>query len=624
MTEKNLGVVSPVPKGEWNQYESYQQLNIVRYNSASYIAKMANKGILPTNSDYWLLLVVGMEENTVETIKNYSSIAEQSATQAASSATAAAQSETNAQTAETNATQAATQAQDSANAAAISASQAQNAATQNAKDIDNIYTILGATVTDEYPLSQAYSTRETADGNADIIDGALTRVTKIQGATVATTNLFKEEYVAGVYVTSNGNLSLGDPNYIGTKKINVAGNTDYYVSYKPKATERVQFVLFYDKDDKYISYLAVSNSSSFKTPQNCVYIAFDILGTNSIANVGSFMLNAGTTAKPYRPYFSGLKNAYFKGIISTGRNLINPNGFEQGAFDQTTGLPITGVNQFRTVYNIPCSAGAKIVQSNAKSYNMRAFFYGVSGNYISTVLLSPNAPVTAPSGSSYIKVQTPSIPNISTITTDKYQLEYGTATEYEPYKADESFMLDEAVPLGAYDYIDIQEENGIISAKVVEQEKTLIITGDEVWGESTTDTEGKKRWALYLDLSGFPSSSRRGVVCNYYDTISSNDTYYNIRGISVGEGTNSLYVYDEDYSSGEFKTHLKELYNAGTPLTIAYQTEQPIDETDLAIPTDKYKSWVHGSETQVQGDTDNSADGANCTVSQDYYTQKGA
>ena len=34
------------------------------------------------------------------------------------------------------------------------------------------------------------------------------------------------------------------------------------------------------------------------------------------------MLNEGSTALPFRPYFSGLKNAYLQSIKSTGRNLL--------------------------------------------------------------------------------------------------------------------------------------------------------------------------------------------------------------------------------------------------------------------------------------------------------------
>lgn len=581
MTEKNLGVVSPVPKGEWNQYENYQQLNIVRYNSASYIAKMANKGILPTNSEYWLLLVVGMEENTVETIKNYSSIAQQSATQAASSATAAAQSETNAQTAETNATQAATQAQDSAtsalssaNAAALSASQAQNAATQNAKEIDNIYTLLGATVTDEYPLSQAYSSRETADGNADIIDGALTRVTKIQGATVATTNLIPFPYYglknpSGITFTTNddGTVTLNGQNngtsnsfiYLAWALTIPAGT--YTLSLTSSAGGTGAQAQMWTTEGVYT--VADNNSSKTVTYDSTktVYITISVsAGTTTTFNNVKFscMLNKGTTAKPYRPYFSGLKNAYFKGIRSTGKNLIDKSKylFETDTLAGITvtvqddgGLRVKGTTTVSNVsrdfvrlsilkgkYGIDYGNGVQVGEYRLSGTKGEVMF-GVNSNTGGVFYF------VAGTGKTVDEVVYP-------------MLQYGTTkTEYEPYKADESFMLDEAVPLAKWDYIDIQEENGIISATIIKQTATAT--------SETAFTE--EQLAEYTD-----------------------------------------YVLSAD------------------GLTVAYKSQSIIDEQALAIPTDKYQSWAGGSETQVQGDTDNSADGANNTITQIYYTQKGA
>lgn len=56
------------------------------------------------------------------------------------------------------------------------------------RDISDIYTIIGETVYLLQPLTQAYTSRETAAGT-EIIDGALTTVQTIEGSTVKTTNL---------------------------------------------------------------------------------------------------------------------------------------------------------------------------------------------------------------------------------------------------------------------------------------------------------------------------------------------------------------------------------------------------------------------------------------------------
>lgn len=60
MEQKVLGIVSPVPMGNWASNTVYQNLNIVRHNGASYIAKSSNTNIEPGVTvgwgSYWMLL----------------------------------------------------------------------------------------------------------------------------------------------------------------------------------------------------------------------------------------------------------------------------------------------------------------------------------------------------------------------------------------------------------------------------------------------------------------------------------------------------------------------------------------------------------------------------------------
>lgn len=60
--EEVLGVVAPVPKGEWNNATAYETLNIVRYNNSLYMAKQdVPANITPTVAanwtNYWMLLM---------------------------------------------------------------------------------------------------------------------------------------------------------------------------------------------------------------------------------------------------------------------------------------------------------------------------------------------------------------------------------------------------------------------------------------------------------------------------------------------------------------------------------------------------------------------------------------
>lgn len=58
---QNIGTVSPVPMNDWISAVSYNTLNIVRHNGASYIARSSSQGIEPGVTlgweMYWLLLV---------------------------------------------------------------------------------------------------------------------------------------------------------------------------------------------------------------------------------------------------------------------------------------------------------------------------------------------------------------------------------------------------------------------------------------------------------------------------------------------------------------------------------------------------------------------------------------
>lgn len=60
MQQQILGIVAPVPKGEWTPLANYQKLNIVRRNGTSYMATAANTdiqpGVDPGWESYWMLL----------------------------------------------------------------------------------------------------------------------------------------------------------------------------------------------------------------------------------------------------------------------------------------------------------------------------------------------------------------------------------------------------------------------------------------------------------------------------------------------------------------------------------------------------------------------------------------
>ena len=57
-----LGIVAPVPMGNWLSPTHYQKLNLVRHNTATYIARTSNQNIEPGVADnwatYWMLICI--------------------------------------------------------------------------------------------------------------------------------------------------------------------------------------------------------------------------------------------------------------------------------------------------------------------------------------------------------------------------------------------------------------------------------------------------------------------------------------------------------------------------------------------------------------------------------------
>lgn len=62
---KNLGVVSVVPKGEYDATAYYEKLNIVQYNGSTYMATQPSTGVLPTNTSYWQFIAGGVREEDI-------------------------------------------------------------------------------------------------------------------------------------------------------------------------------------------------------------------------------------------------------------------------------------------------------------------------------------------------------------------------------------------------------------------------------------------------------------------------------------------------------------------------------------------------------------------------------
>jgi predicted aconitase with swiveling domain len=333
-------------------------------------------------------------------------------------------------------------------------------------DINQLYLYLNATVTGTEELTQEYSERQTADGLSGLIDGALTRVTKVQGNTVKSANIFDR------YNTpKTGNAPIVE-------------NTDEIITVSVPNT-----------GGRY-----VSKNFPIKNPEQYIgkTIYMSAKWTVSGQNIGGVRLGwlAGG---------AGVSNGFVTNAVSKNGEVLS--GIIPERPEKATGLYVLLYSNTEGTSEAGDTVTYTDIMISTENVPYQPYFDGLKNSYFKGV----------------------------------------KSTNSDNTQTDESFMLENAVELGEWDYIDTATN------KLVRQTKTLT--------SETAFTEEQ--------------------LANYSEYVLSVDG-----------------------------------------LKVAYKTENAT-ETDIAIPTDKYQAWVGGSETQVQGDTDNSEYGANNTITQTYAVIKG-
>lgn len=115
---------------------------------------------------------------------------------------------------------------------------------------------------------------------------------------------------------------------------------------------------------------------------------------------------------------------------------------------------------------------------------------------------------------------------------------------------------------------DIEDEYEVVSGKGIKRINEYIFTGDENWALNGTT-------GYYI--VGF-NTKEALCICNYFK--SNNNPWQNDNSIGIASSGN-LWVSPENVlqSIESWKAHLKELYNAGTPLTIQYKLATPEEFT---------------------------------------------
>ncbi len=500
---------------------------------------------------------------------------------------------------------------------------------QTNQNVEDLYTILEqAQVVTVTTLEQAYTTRETADGE-NIVDGVQTTVKEIRGKTVATENLIPYPY-AETTKTANG--------------VTFTVNSDGSVTVNGTATSDADFMLLRGPIQSYSEsyflsgcptggsdttyYISESFTASKDTGNGVVLNnlpsdqAWRIViksGTTVNNLVFRPMLNAGTEAKPYSKWFAGLKNASFEKIVSTGRNLI-PYPYADGT-QTRAGVTFTVNSDGSIMVNgtATASLGYIIFEGNVpllgtftlsgcvggslSAYYLQPYINGVGQN------VQSNSAVTYNWNGSLIFLRF--FAKVGTTFNNfllKPMLNYGnSALPYEPYISD-TLSAENHIELPEYDIA--YPETG----KTKRQSKTVTFNGTEAWVINTNYTA----FSLDLPSKGIAFTS----ICSPYSAPKIT-AWDQLKDYEAQNGVLVLLIKDSTYSTvDEWKAHLASLAEAGNPVTVTYKT---VEATTEATPFNKskYIAWKNGSETIEQGPTDNSEYGAEDTVKQDYFTLTG-
>lgn len=214
---------------------------------------------------------------------------------------------------------------------AISDTQSQLAQTN--QNVEDLYTILEqAQVVTVTTLEQAYTTRETADGE-NIVDGVQTAVKEIRGKTVATTNLIPYPYMDGMSKTINGVTFTVSSDGSVTANGTATADTEFFFArnkYFEQGAYTISGCPAGGNSSTY--YIALGSSVDIDIGSGYTRIISTPISLNLFIRIKQNvtvlnlifrpMLNIGTEAKPYSKWFAGLKNSFFKEIVSTGKNLI--------------------------------------------------------------------------------------------------------------------------------------------------------------------------------------------------------------------------------------------------------------------------------------------------------------
>ena len=565
--------------------------------------------------------------------------------------------------------------------------------------VNDIYQILQQEVYTSQDIEQEYSSRETADG-ADIIDGALETVKKIQGATVkpiqknqfnilavdtyggsTTANTIRVNTTTGVLTIPSSetitrasmitlgklsslipNASIGETYTIFATYSGLDGNS---ISGSIEISNGSRMLLQpRGVDGSYKSTFTIESGDIGSETELEIYLNDRIISGTSNVRIPIFTVtivimdgNHSSEDSPvYSPYIPGLKNAYFQGLQSTGRNLYTYAGVENNAdqFANCTEVEVLdggnvviargndGASDFAyssgwvrlhfeneqyysnlyKVANVNISADITLLEQGPRLAEVRCYL-----NFFNNIgdITEKNQKAITSTKTRY--TWTFSLTNsglaypVFAINSNKVRIEnisisYTEETDgYEPYVSHE-ISLPEPVELAKWDSIDL------VRGKRIVQSNTLTFDGTESWSVVTAN----ENFFFYVIQSGDEALKRTSLITNKLNVDEPNNTtesgcYF------AGDPMDDLIffflktAYPDLSTVDAWKQQLAAWNTAGDPLTVCYQTATAT-ESDISME-DRLPAYKNGSEMVIQGDTDNSEYGAETTLTQNYAEVRG-
>lgn len=375
-------------------------------------------------------------------------------------------------------------------------------------------------------------------------------------------NQWDEEWEEGVF--SNFGEKTSYSGYFRSKnKVPVSPTTVYGIT-KPSGECRGYF---YDADEKFISYVVLTNSTTFTTPSNARYFAFYIVGTTYNNDICINLSDASKNGT-YEPYWKRTLNLGLNAIRVKSHNIWDEE-WEVGTISQSTGVNQADSTRLRSKNYISVNPGDKLYFHGASRYAyFWILYYDSNMQFI----------VGSTDGSTGYKNNV-DINNIGTVPANARYLRFYCATQVNTYQDDICINVSSSFN-EQYEPHGILTFNGVKSAGSVYDEivgnKYVKRVGRVDLG-SLTYTYNSNVPVFYTDAN---YKVRAQCICSTYPISKEQSAAANQEDKSVSiYDSGRLYIKDSAY------TNATSLKAAMSGVMLYYELATPIEyELADAIP----------------------------------------